>query len=171
MSVSIRAPLARGDGGPPGRSRRSRRFNPRPSCEGRLHTHKDHGKLPMFQSAPLLRGATEPEAADPENESFQSAPLLRGATEMIADFDLLVEVSIRAPLARGDGKACPDFAPLRRFNPRPSCEGRLAGNVANCAIALFQSAPLLRGATASDYPSISAVRFQSAPLLRGATGQ
>jgi len=80
--------------------------------------------LPMFQSAPLLRGATEPEAADPENESFQSAPLLRGATEMIADFDLLVEVSIRAPLARGDRNLSLRRLPNKGFNPRPSCEGR-----------------------------------------------
>ncbi len=80
IPVSIRAPLARGDPPPLLSMLFATRFNPRPSCEGRQACRNNGLHVKMFQSAPLLRGAT-----------FHFFGWL-----------VVVGVSIRAPLARGD---------------------------------------------------------------------
>ncbi len=101
-AVSIRAPLARGDI----MSKHSRLsfccFNPRPSCEGRPGLASLGAWVLVFQSAPLLRGATRNRLRTPRVQAFQSAPLLRGATVDLLLCAGLELVSIRAPLARGD---------------------------------------------------------------------
>ena len=56
--VSIRAPLARGDYGGCSRQCDNVGFNPRLSCEGRQFASCKSSRLTLFQSAPLLRGAT-----------------------------------------------------------------------------------------------------------------
>ena len=56
-----------------------------------------------FQSTPLLRGATEDNTEVVLDEQFQSTPLLRGATVRLRQAVLVDSVSIHAPLARGDG--------------------------------------------------------------------
>ena len=78
--VSIHAPHARGDSSswPPPSSRSC--FNPRPSCEGRHRTDRTNIHPSVFQSTPLIRGAT------------------KTGTEI--GHHLLV--SIHAPHARGD---------------------------------------------------------------------
>ena len=78
--VSIHAPHARGDSSswPPPSSRSC--FNPRPSCEGRHRTDRTNIHPSVFQSTPLMRGAT------------------KTGTEI--GHHLLV--SIHAPHARGD---------------------------------------------------------------------
>ncbi len=101
---------------------------------------------------------------------FQSAPLLRGATVFPGDVEAGFTVSIRAPLARGDRKANRGNPTRMRFNPRPSCEGRPAEDWIRPSLPTFQSAPLLRGATVVDGARGEDAVFQSAPLLRGATG-
>ncbi len=166
--VSIRAPHARGDVEMPGGVAFPVGFNPRPSCEGRLLEATEKGLTYMFQSAPLMRGATpavRPHGRDrrvsiraphargdslphegKENKGFQSAPLMRGAT-MSGRFGTLPnEVSIRAPHARGDGEESP-------MTNQP----------------MFQSAPLMRGATRKRLTTSFDIGFQSAPLMRGAT--
>ncbi len=171
VEVSIRAPLARGDPVGPLASRHGLGFNPRPSCEGRPVTSTSSSSSAVFQSAPLLRGATPCAACagachgvsiraplargDPTgvwegtlNLAFQSAPLLRGAT---------VARIIRA------GR-------MGRFNPRPSCEGRPmqdAKLIASAKVSI--RAPLARGDRSSRNTGKSLRQFQSAPLLRGAT--
>ncbi len=210
--VSIRAPLARGDAkndscaagttsfnprpsceGRPshfGLTNASTGFNPRPSCEGRLISQMAMGGRLWFQSAPLLRGATLPFNPAAAEFAFQSAPLLRGATAEWGEACAIVEVSIRAPLARGDGVSQEPNkawlvsirAPLARgdgrshhpppprvsFNPRPSCEGRRTKSAKPDARWKFQSAPLLRGATlhAVSDQALNVVSIR-APLARG----
>ena len=121
-------------------------FNPRPSCEGR-RVH------------PVVF---------PEPDVFQSAPLLRGATSVTLSAVDSEVVSIRAPLARGDTTATGTGAPMRGFNPRPSCEGRPALKYVASFLNLFQSAPLLRGATCGhDFLGPPLVVSIRAPLARG----
>ena len=100
-----------------------------------------------FQSAPLLRGATQVVELTAEDRDVSiRAPLARG------DHDPRLRggigrVSIRAPLARGDRASVPLQDYNSGFNPRPSCEGRPAILSPHLVVRKFQSAPLLRGAT------------------------
>jgi len=123
--VSIRAPLARGDIMTDEVKLRKCRFNPRPSCEGRRRTLGVMRPEHLFQSAPLLRGATGAGSTCERNDG----------------------VSIRAPLARGDQASPTDARRAPCFNPRPSCEGRPTSIPLVPMSSSFQSAPLLRGAT------------------------
>ena len=79
-------------------------------------------------------------------QRFQSAPLLRGAIPPPDEVVMVIDVSIRAPLARGDlnRKA---FANLRIVSIR---------------------APLARGDFMAWEKPVDWIVFQSAPLLRGA---
>ena len=120
-------------------------FNSRPSCEGRLLAWKQYFSQTLFHLPPLVRGATRQPAANKAAEMFQFTPLVRGATESRAG-TRSGQVSIHAPRARGDTNQIKiarenlfQFTPLvrgatlapdvwilvRRFNSRPSCEGRL----------------------------------------------
>ncbi len=123
--VSIRAPHARGDQLSKYHDNYHTSFNPRPSCEGRPEARDDWEDREPFQSAPLMRGATVVALGLRRAVMFQSAPLMRGATKPPA--------TLKPPLA------C--------FNPRPSCEGRLASVRRYLPAWEFQSAPLMRGAT------------------------
>ncbi len=81
---------------------------------------------------------------------FQSAPLMRGATFIGLHGSRKAGVSIRAPHARGDLLRCRSATGSASFNPRPSCEGRLAAWGSLATPCRFQSAPLMRGATGFD---------------------
>ena len=116
-----------------------------------------------------MRGATPADLGLDVLGLFQSAPLMRGATFLGRRADRRGRVSIRAPHARGDHRRHPGSAgqvvsiraPHARgdrrrrcqgrrsscFNPRPSCEGRPSARLANVCDESFQSAPLMRGAT------------------------
>ncbi len=148
LGVSIRAPHARGDS-----SRSCRRggtgcFNPRPSCEGRHGPSGNELGRAVFQSAPLMRGATSIGRGDAEDVVVSiRAPHARGDWAH-GEFNGVLVVSIRAPHARGDGAdhdaGLPALVSIRAphargdsvylarrgrffgFNPRPSCEGRPA---------------------------------------------
>jgi len=79
----------------------------------------------MFQSTPLLRGATEEVVmVKVEYQGFNPRPSCEGR---------------RARRSRGWRK--------NRFNPRPSCEGRRGVRLNAHVGRWFQSTPLLRGAT------------------------
>ncbi len=146
MVVSIRAPLARGDLLPTVPPVVSGCFNPRPSCEGRQTLQSGSLHASQFQSAPLLRGATEGEE--------------HGA--------VLFVVSIRAPLARGD----PPQRLMRSlsicFNPRPSCEGRRRLTVGVLSVSSFNPRPSCEGrpAIACAHRIRRSVSIR-APLARG----
>ncbi len=102
-------------------------FNPRPSCEGRLGGLGHINALEVFQSTPLMRGATTYDRAVLFWSVFQSTPLMRGATRMVYF------------------KAQPlqfQSTPLMRGATSPINVGYLAR--------LFQSTPLMRGATSSS---------------------
>ena len=167
-------------------------FNPRPSCEGRLIPKTIANQIIKFQSTPLMRGATRVTSPPAGTDGFQSTPLMRGATDgRLVEPHALV-VSIHAPHARGDARAARYRPPTRRFNPRPSSEGRLLRCLSHLVIIKFQSTPLMRGATAScgtarpwwpvsihaphargdcydsGLPTLVTM-FQSTPLMRGAT--
>ncbi len=101
---------------------------------------------------------------------FQSAPLLRGAIAIAGRTAGMQQVSIRAPLARGDLSGGITHYKPACFNPRPSCEGRLQGNDYPAKRLVFQSAPLLRGAIMPDVKleDLNHVSIR-APLARGDT--
>ncbi len=189
-SVSIRAPLARGDATNRRAIRVRHSFNPRPSCEGRQGAGFFEVLFLGFQSAPLLRGATQGVRTDlginavsiraplargdfyqvyaVEDTRFQSAPLLRGATKLRDQALAKNDVSIRAPLARGDRPTQASSLLSASFNPRPSCEGRPFDVLTGGPDQAFQSAPLLRGATALGDPDPARVYVSiRAPLARG----
>ena len=100
--VSIHAPHARGDGTSGGSATTPASFNPRPSCEGRRALKTLNDQTGLFQSTPLMRGATSSPGTWREPRA----------------------VSIHAPHARGDPATSVGRAFPRCFNPRPSCEGR-----------------------------------------------
>jgi len=101
-------------------------FNPRPSCEERHRNPFTIYKFILFQSTPLMRGATTyffPTRI--RHDPFQSTPLMRGATCSICDDEGHIKtISIHAPHARSDLQ--PHFIcnVSFYFNPRPSCEER-----------------------------------------------
>ena len=145
-AVSIHAPHARGDFASPRPCRRTPRFNPRPSCEGRLPPANSIDKSHVFQSTPLMRGATvrgycpgderrvsihAPHARGDGRRGPRTAgrdvsihaPHARGDHARVHGGHPLI-VSIHAPHARGD-RTWSRRLPIRGgFNPRPSCEGR-----------------------------------------------
>ena len=145
-SVSIRAPLARGDSYTARVISAVTGFNPRPPCEGR----------PEFVTVPRVLFV------------FQSAPPLRGATAALVKARQLWPVSIRAPLARGDNGRNVSRLPTRGFNPRPPCEGRPDLHPGRDDRQWFQSAPPLRGATLIDHALFSGMNcFNPRPPCEG----
>ena len=171
--VSIHAPHARGDNQQLGKAVDARCFNPRPSCEGRPGTLCTMSLVSMFQSTPLMRGATcgyrrcgqwlacfnpRPSCEGRPVKTtkgftliqFQSTPLMRGATRDANLAKSASEVSIHAPHARGDFTSTRSSSFQRCFNPRPSCEGRPCALPLPCNSMRFQSTPLMRGATTSS---------------------
>ncbi len=173
VSISIHAPHTRGDHNASCATPTRRYFNPRPSYEGRLTRASEkrssvhfnprpsyEGRQPisdtpfqkdLFQSTPLIRGATRPGTATratrihfnprPSYEGrlkgffkdaakmmkFQSTPLIRGATRARHRRQAAQRISIHAPHTRGDTWSSANPCRHRNFNPRPSYEGRLVG--------------------------------------------
>ena len=190
-------------------------FNPRPSCEGRrlsvvpfpvyisISIHAPHARgdgyqsshslsISLFQSTPLMRGATEHKPATiqisyfnprPSCEgrrisramagnatAFQSTPLMRGATDtrQQAGKHMIFQST---PLMRGaTRRRTPAGRPARYFNPRPSCEGRpfpVGAEPEGYLISIH--APHARGDADGASKATIAASFQSTPLMRGAT--
>ena len=140
-------------------------FNPRPSYEGRLMS------VLMSLLATL----------------FQSTPLIRGATERLVVARAVVRISIHAPHTRGDrpwaryhfnprpsyeGRRAPGSStrrPPRDFNPRPSYEGRPRTTTPRARRGNFNPRPSYEGRLTASPESMPAWGFQSTPLIRGAT--
>ena len=146
LTVSIHAPHARGDFPRTSNDSASLGFNPRPSCEGR----------PGESAAASLVAR------------FQSTPLMRGATGVLPRREAACVVSIHAPHARGDFASPRPCRRTPRFNPRPSCEGRLPPANSIDKSHVFQSTPLMRGATSdSSYGTPIELVSIHAPHARG----
>ena len=131
-------------------------FNPRSSCEERLLTPPSiPTQRHRFQSTLLMRGATGPESMKGGADMISiHAPHARSDARLKETLEQLTEISIHAPHARSDttqtrvskcGLAISIHAPHARsdmhrpsssyfaidFNPRSSCEERLAASVWN----------------------------------------
>ena len=148
--ISIHAPHARSDcrlRPPSGIA--LRHFNPRSSCEERLHSCRSSLSHCAFQSTLLMRGATTIlENQHLKHGIFQSTLLMRGATRQLLAF----------------------LRPTNNFNPRSSCEERRGCLPARGSDRVFQSTLLMRGATILlRFFIVSSSRFQSTLLMRGAT--
>ena len=100
--VSIHAPHARGDQLARLSWTSSLSFNPRPSCEGRRLYHAKSDYFYCFNPRPSCEGRPEWTSWLSSASLFQSTPLMRGATNELASGPLAVLVSIHAPHARGD---------------------------------------------------------------------
>ena len=192
--ISIHAPLARGDLTLLQVFSRETGFQSTPLSRGATIRRQRRPSLRRFQSTPLSRGATPISAPIARRTRFQSTPLSRGATAKIEDASRSPDISIHAPLARGDQNHDQSIHVAEHFNPRPSREGRHGKtfdwiNLTPISI----HAPLARG----DVAIIPAVgdavyfnprpsregrllphprfglskRFQSTPLSRGATAE
>ena len=119
---------------------------------------------------------------------FQFTPLVRGATLDIL-YQTINLVSIHAPRARGDyelgwyvssiefqftplvrGATCRRGSAnlLRRFNSRPSCEGRPEAVLDEAVVRVSIHAPRARGDAVAAIAT-AATEFQFTPLVRGAT--
>ena len=102
-------------------------FNPRSSCEERPAAEAADIAGTIFQSTLLMRGATPSTNLVRTEPKFQSTLLMRGATTSYWPASRPVTISIHAPHARSDDRTDTP-APSRGadFNPRSSCEERLA---------------------------------------------
>ena len=169
-------------------------FNPRPSCEGRPLSSVRQNSAGVFQSTPLMRGATPQtvkcrssqgcfnprpscegrpgENADISTDGlFQSTPLMRGATSTARRKPGNKRFQ-STPLMRGATFTPAPLNPVSRgFNPRPSCEGRPEKHACPCRLNSFNPRPSCEGRPWVLHQSQRLTKFQSTPLMRGATGR
>ncbi len=131
-----------------------------------------------FQPAPLMRGATRDRLArDQRHHAFQPTPLIRGATDETPD--TLGLLTFRATSRRFNprpscegrrGRGRPPPRSGTRFNPRPSCEGRpVTVSPVISAITRFNPRPSSEGRPTRRRTRWATPRFQPTPLMRGAT--
>ena len=170
--VSIHAPHARGDTCTSTRATSTSGFQSTPLMRGatsRSSLARSFSSF-LFQSTPLMRGATRggrgsvstgrcfnprPSCEGRHREGCRRRPRIRvsiHAPHARGDVSraaraLVDEVSIHAPHARGDHRRRRYRLGRLRFNPRPSCEGRLRPRHQPLPYSRFQSTPLMRGAT------------------------
>ena len=125
--ISIHAPHTRGDYAELPLAPRQWYFNPRPSYEGRHDDWESYNYNYLFQSTPLIRGATRyintiyhcctyfnPRPSYEGRHHllgehdrlviFQSTPLIRGATGVEQRHRRHITISIHAPHTRGDSR-------------------------------------------------------------------
>ena len=147
IAVSIHARLATGDPQARRGGQRSRRFNSRPSCDGRLYGVIPEAVVVVSIHARLATG-------DASRASISS----------------MSSVSIHARLATGDASSRPTFRTSSCFNSRPSCDGRHHTRV-SFTDETFQFTPVLRRATDAVCSGVMwKMWFQFTPVLRRATG-
>ena len=126
--ISIHAPHARSDRSQAGRECGQLLISihaPHARSDGRvIMTQID---VTLFQSTLLMRGATQQHNAEVGGVPFQSTLLMRGATRFWVYVDAKrVLISIHAPHARSDFTRTGLRTMRSYFNPRSSCEERLA---------------------------------------------
>ena len=123
-----------------------RHFNPRSSCEERLHFYLFVILYIVFQSTLLMRGAT----------SWAHAPLWCSP------------ISIHAPHARSDMGVLPGNI-IETFQSTLLMRGATALDAGLLPSTTFQSTLLMRGATKQTDSLVKLNEFQSTLLMRGAT--
>ena len=147
--ISIHAPHARSDTIQRQPGSLSGDFNPRPSCEERL---------PPFEFFTTFF-------------VFQSTPLMRGATIFFCFFFSGGAISIHAPHARSDDKMPCIMIKLHIsiHAPHARSDGHDAGRTSRQAISIH--APHARSDVLLIGFIVPGQTFQSTPLMRGATSQ
>ena len=130
-------------------------------------------KFRVFQSTPLMRGETWDVYIQLQAQGISiHSPHARGDADAKGHV-LRLSISIHSPHARGDFQKCNDggtdhisiHSPHARgdvpgmvrscgmyknFNPLPSCEGRLNGNISQCTISIISiHSPHARGDSAA----------------------
>ena len=167
--VSIHAPHARGDPPPLPIFRPDRVSIHAPHARGDAVPRRPRSRLPVSIHAPHARGDRNRSNAMGAVRMFQSTPLMRGATSYECDRRQIPAVSIHAPHARGDN-LCHDRPRIFYcFNPRPSCEGRHRTEYCRSHDTGFNPRPSCEGRPSSRRKQQQRNRFQSTPLMRGAT--
>ena len=130
IRISIHAPHTRGDRAPGVLTQSRRHFNPRPSYEGRrsaarrlegrvrISIHAPHTRgdpltffiifaASLFQSTPLIRGATPPRRTRPARTgNFNPRPSYEGRPVERHHLGRAGDISIHAPHTRGDVALC-----------------------------------------------------------------
>ena len=147
-----------------------RYFNPRPPCGGRPDAADLFIPFSVFQSTPLVRGATCPaQRKRTSTNDFNPRPPCGG--RLIVRLKLRVSplISIHAPRVGGD--SLPVFWPFGccGFQSTPPVWGATQSRC--CALwgGTFQSTPPVWGATTSSISTSCPFIFQSTPPMRGAT--
>ena len=152
--VSIHARLATGDLVLPVRRKRRIRFNSRPSCDGRQRLQQEgEGGVRVSIHARLATGDKSSSSAHRIMRLFQFTPVLRRATRHSR--------AHRPPRRFNSRPSCDGRLPLLfllqlflRFNSRPSCDGRpLCGRQAPPCRG-FNSRPSCDGRLCNPYTSI-----------------
>ncbi len=129
------------------RSTRQRRFNPLPSCEGRLDTLDAAALAELLQSTSLLRGKTLPMAIYEVQVMLQSTSLLRGKTIFIFPA-IPVFVLQSTSLLRGKTVSFPfSFSFPDASIHFPLAREDHCVNVTPTPTCMLQSTSLLRGKT------------------------
>ena len=117
-------PLMRGATAPGCRSAPpAARFNPRPSCEGRRAIRLKSSRWLSFNPRPSCEGRRRSRCRRPAAPLFQSTPLMRGATDPEAWESTASLVSIHAPHARGDRYASAQAVARHGFQSTPLMRG------------------------------------------------
>ena len=166
-------------------------FNSRPSCDGRpllartvrarrvsIHARRATGDLTtftsqpgpfVFQFTPVVRRATDLASRASGEKKFQFTPVVRRATDVRADGAEGAGVSIHARRATGDSAQGESSSGLRRFNSRPSCDGRPRSVMLKSSRSSFNSRPSCDGRHVADALSNYRSQFQFTPVVRRAT--
>ena len=168
-------------------------FNPRPSYEGRPMQTGTASRKRIFQSTPLIRGATRTLSTSSSPVLlFQSTPLIRGAThprpvvrQRLVDFnprpsyegrpqlsplmETSISISIHAPHTRGDCTAVEIGLSTSISIHAPHTRGDRRCKMTSRVPFNFNPRPSYEGRHTKSLHDRIAVRFQSTPLIRGAT--
>ena len=116
-----------------------------------------------------MRGETRPsENLLRPTRNFNPLPSCEGRRDIYKVTDLVADISIHSPHARGDVRKGHRVVVMDNFNPLPSCEGRPFSRLSILCSQKFQSTPLMRGETIAAIYSlpIAAISIHS-PHARG----
>ena len=127
--------------------------------------------MPLFQSTPLIRGATRHQRADARRRQISiHAPHTR-SDNVWASRHLQIHISIHAPHTRSDLHPCAATSRTHDFNPRPSYEERPYIWLSMRAHSYFNPRPSYEERPAELWGISPTTVFQSTPLIRGATAK
>ena len=169
LRVSIHAPHARGDESEQSPTLSVQLFQSTPLMRGATC-----GALPglprsQFQSTPLMRGATTKAQSDIDQFKFQSTPLMRGATALL-DGETITREFQSTPLMRGATFGTRHVILFQQVSIHaPHARGDQSARTSTWPRTCFNPRPSCEGRRARSWCSSSGWEFQSTPLMRGAT--